>query len=192
MSITATKLLHPYAWQLAKAFIDDVEVACERIEICGSIRRRRAEVGDIEILCVPRAVSVAAKVRDGDLLGVGEELLLDSILGDLCGASLLKKLKGGERYQQFSVLTRKEPVMLDLFRCDKDNWGLQLLIRTGPEAFSKQIVTPRRKGGLLPGHLQIRNGFRIYDTAGQQVACPEERQVFELFEMKYVEPWDRK
>jgi len=42
----------------AKAIAEQIRVllrpACNRIEIAGSIRRRKPEVGDIELLCIPK------------------------------------------------------------------------------------------------------------------------------------------
>ncbi|MBU2597552.1 MAG: hypothetical protein KJ757_08345 [Planctomycetes bacterium] len=46
--------------QKAKAIAEELksllEPACERITIAGSIRRQKPDVGDIELLCIPKYV----------------------------------------------------------------------------------------------------------------------------------------
>src|SRR5690348_18038472 len=42
------------AWQVARPLAFALERVCERVEIAGSLRRKKAEVGDIEILFIPK------------------------------------------------------------------------------------------------------------------------------------------
>lgn len=55
-----------------KSLIQMLADTCERIEMAGSVRRQVFEVGDIELLCIPKPGAV-------DLFGepVGSESLLD-------------------------------------------------------------------------------------------------------------------
>src|SRR5437879_3251534 len=50
------KLTHARA--IADDLIEKITPLCERCEIAGSIRRQKAEVGDIEIVAVPRWIEV--------------------------------------------------------------------------------------------------------------------------------------
>lgn len=42
------------AQRLAQQLVVDLEPACERIEVAGSIRRQRSQVKDIELVVIPR------------------------------------------------------------------------------------------------------------------------------------------
>jgi hypothetical protein len=76
-------------------------------------------------------------------------------------------------------------------------------LRTGPAAFSRQLVVPKRddKGrpgrtkdrrpGLLPIHIKPVDGWLCYRTSGERIETPTEQSVFELFGMPYQEPWER-
>jgi len=67
---------------------------------------------------------------------------------------------------------------LDLFIVDHLAWPVQLAIRTGPRNFSRKIVTPRNKGGLLPSDMRIHNG-QIWKS-NLPVKLESEREFLEL------------
>jgi hypothetical protein len=81
--------------------------------------------------------------------------------------------------------------------------GWILLLRTGPAAFSRQLVVPKRddKGrpgrtkdrrpGLLPIHIKPVDGWLTYRTSGERIETPTEQSVFDLFDIPYIEPWSR-
>ncbi len=99
-----------YATEIAEKTLAQLEPYCERIEIAGSIRRKRPEVKDVEIVLIPR-------VKDLSLL----KIQIDK----------WKKNKG-----TFPCLYTQrrlpEGIGLDLFVATPATWGLQLAIRTGP------------------------------------------------------------
>lgn len=66
---------------------------CEQIEIAGSIRREKAEVGDIEIICIPKFVEEEAEIEPG----------LDSFLGDVDLEKGTRKLNILDRELRFYV-----------------------------------------------------------------------------------------
>lgn len=43
------------AWAVAGELKDKLEPACKRIEVAGSLRRCQPDVGDIELVCIPKA-----------------------------------------------------------------------------------------------------------------------------------------
>lgn len=49
-----TKFPRTQALAVAEELVAALRPACERLEIAGSLRRGKAEVGDVEILFVPR------------------------------------------------------------------------------------------------------------------------------------------
>src|SRR3989344_4737374 len=50
---------YPYAEAHAMALdvVEQLRLHCERIEVAGSIRRKKAEIGDIEIVAIPKPYS---------------------------------------------------------------------------------------------------------------------------------------
>jgi DNA polymerase/3'-5' exonuclease PolX len=155
-----------------------LQPACERIEIAGSIRRKKTEIGDIEIVCIP------LYSFSPDLFGdpVQEYALTD----DVIKAQDWKTVKNGKKYKQFVL---EGGAQLDLFLVTPETWGLQLLIRTGPADFSHRLVTGRRHGGCLPAGWKVKDG-RLHGYNGA-LETTEERDVFAALGMDWIAPEDR-
>ena len=138
----------------ASLVIDHLQPHCDRVEIAGSIRRKCAEVGDIEIVCIPRLISNEQKT----LFPGDEGELIITWPGDECVHTIADEnslVKDGERYKQFAYNGRQ----VDLFLTTKEQWGLIFAIRTGPAEFSQKIVTQKSKGGYLLDICQVRDGW---------------------------------
>jgi DNA polymerase/3'-5' exonuclease PolX len=184
VSQTATKLPLQRARWIAEAVVTDLAPGCTRIEIAGSVRRRKPECGDIEIVAIP---------REPEKLVVGSPgTLLDQILDKLCrgqGVSqrTLIQLKAGDRYKQYEIV--HAGCRLDLFLCTPETWGWILLLRTGPETFTKRVVTKRQHGGLCPLQLRFEGG-RIWQ-GDKVLPTPEEIDVFKALMTPWREPWER-
>lgn len=199
MSKTILKLAE--AQRIAEAVVAELRPGCERIEVAGSVRRRKPEVGDLEVVCVPR-------VEAAGLFGAEERSLLLPILDRLCEERRLVFLQGGEKARKYAFV-KQDGLCLDLFIVRPETWGVQLAIRTGPAAFSQALVTRRCHGGLLPDDCKVHDG-RVWrrvppdgppDGASREwiqvdgesfahVPTPEERDVLELCG-GWREPWDR-
>src|SRR3989304_4969145 len=82
------------AWMIAQRSVMLLMPLCQRVEIAGSIRRRKSQVGDIEIVCVPRMT--------GGLFG--DQPVYIPPLGQV--------VKDGDRYKQYIL---GEGIKLDLF-----------------------------------------------------------------------------
>lgn len=172
----------PYAQmhKVASAVVERLAPACHRIEIAGSLRRCVEMVGDIEIVAVPKL--------DLDLfgnpVGVGE---VDRLLAGWP----LTLLKNGPKYKQFSFVgTAGNTYKVDLFlQPDPATWGVNMLIRTGSATFSHKMVTPHWQGGLMPMAYKVEGarvwcGIDLFET-------PEETDIFKLWGMDFIEPWER-
>ena len=93
---------------------------CERLEIAGSIRRKKPEPKDIEFVAIPKGNK------------------LDNFLKK----QKFKYLKNGPKYKQIIL---PEGINLDLFLCTKYNFGNIYLIRTGNWKFSMLMMGIRTK-----------------------------------------------
>ena len=175
-----TRLPLPEAQRLANVFLDAVRPFCERAEVAGSVRRGEAEVGDIEVVIQPILTPIIGLF--------GEQVGVQDALAGFNWSAWGQVLKNGERYKQ--ILTPKG-ISLDVFIVlPPAQWGLIYLIRTGPAAFSQWAVTPRRKGGGLPSHLQVKDGAIWHGK--RLIPTPTEADVFKVLGMEYIPPAERK
>lgn len=143
---------------------------CERIEIAGSIRRRKPEVGDIEVVCIPKVVRVGLF---GDLVerSPGYCRIVDQwerIKGRSDGKYTQRRLPDG--------------ITLDLFTATVENWGLILAIRTGSAEYSHNVLATR----------WVRRGYVSKDgmlhRGDETVVVREERDLFDLIGVPWVDP----
>src|SRR5688572_29668173 len=106
---------------IAEKIIEELRPHCYRCEIAGSVRRRRSEVKDIEIVAIPKPFEIG---------------LLESGIATV--VNRWDKVKGTLpcRYTQRRL---PEGIALDLFFADKTNWGLIYAIRTGSADFSHKV-----------------------------------------------------
>lgn len=160
-----------------------------RAEIAGSLRRGKADVGDVEIVLQPR--------MDTDLFGepISTSAALDGGVTRCFAEGLLAwdtaVIRNGPRHKRFVLPALGIP--LDLFLPAPESWGNILAIRTGDADFSRLLVTQRYKGGLLPNWMRHGDG-RLFarapgypdfreepepnDYTESVLACPTEEAFF--------------
>ena len=192
------------AQRLARILTRRLEPACARIEVAGSIRRGKAWVGDVELVCIPRAggqldALLARLEREGDEGGrriYRSRAFLEERLAGL-GLPFVHTTdvrRWGERYKRFYVWASRQYgiVAVDLFVATRENWGAIYAIRTGPGDFSQALVThlkcctPYRQqdgqvvvqatGAVVP----VYEEADYFALAGLPVIPPERRTVAEL------------
>ena len=169
-----TKMPYAQALGLAEKFITQIRPMCDRVEIAGSLRRKKDQVGDIEIVCIPKIVKAP------DMFGYA----ISSRPIDEIGARF-KLVKNGPNYKQLDMGSYH----IDLFITTPAQWGVIFTIRTGSADFSHWLVTPRSKGGGCPSYLKVKDG-RI-DDGHKYIATPEEQDVFTVMGIPYIEPEKR-
>lgn len=182
----------PFPLSLARSIADGLVLtlapACDQIKIAGSIRRRKTQVKDIEIVCQPKYTEEAL-----DLFGTPQRInLLDQRLADLVAAGSMRPGdKNGERYRTFFITTLHDQIKVDLFIVlPPAQWGVILTLRTGPADYSKWLVTSQAQGGALPNHLRINEG-RLITEIGKVIDTPTEADFFNAIGHPYLNPTDR-
>ena len=169
MSDTGTKLPLAIATVLASNVCASI---IGESHVVGSVRRRKPEVGDIEVM-VRQGAAVKLNVSPGGLYG-GE---WETIKG------------GGEKWKFWQLRHSKRGYVLDLYRFDENNRGSIMLIRTGPAEFSRRFVMELRERGLRHEDGYVRSSAEPVGDA--IVPCPLEKDAFALAGMEWVEPEDR-
>lgn len=151
-----------------------LEPHCTRIQIAGSIRRKKPFPGDIEIVCIPKAIEVTDDLFD-TRMDVSPEFIKQ--------VNCWEKVKGEPegKYTQRIV----DGVKLDLFMATPQNWGYILAIRTGSAEYSHWVLAAT----------WVRLGYKGVDgnltREGKVVPVPEETTLFELLKLDFVEPENR-
>jgi len=164
---------------IAEEIRADMAPFCKRVEIAGSVRRRKANVHDIEIIAEPLFKPIRNLFQ--------EPVLSASLLDDYLNSLMWQRIKGGNKYKQFAL---PQGINLDLFLVTPPaHWGVLFVIRTGPADFSKWIVTPRKYGGCLPSDCKVVDGAIL--RRGRVVDLPEEIDFLDLLGLGWVEPWER-
>ncbi len=134
---------------------------CSRIEIAGSVRRKRPEVNDIDLVLIP---SDLWKLHSA-IMGLGSVKM------------------SGMKIQRVMVGI----VQVDLYFASEETWGTLLLIRTGSTENNILLCTMARgRGWQLKA-----SGEGLLDENGQRIAGDTEASIFEALEVPWQEPWER-
>lgn len=178
------------AFDLASSLVHQLEDACERIEIAGSLRRLKPEVHDIELVAIPKY----GAADGGDLWGTTVEVdLLTERLENIGGlrlrnveshkkdGSIVDGIRDGDSYKALAYM--EVPVDLFIVRPPAE-WGVIFAIRTGPGDWNQRIVTDCQR------YLRRVEKGRVY-RSGKYVPCPEEEDFFAAVGQEYLPPAER-
>jgi DNA polymerase (family 10) len=165
------------AQKIAETLKGLLEESCERIGIAGSIRRRKPEVGDIELLCIPRFEN-----------GVD---MLDKELGNMRFLGILAprpNKRGSFTYGPENKLMLHVPtgIGVDIFSTTEECWPVALVVRTGGKQTNIRISMAAQARGYK--FHAYGSGF---STPQEEIVCRSEREVFEAVGLPYREPWER-
>jgi len=144
------KMPFDQAMPIARKYRDWLAPYCEPdyCVIAGSLRRKKSTVGDIEIVAIPRGIAP-------DMFGqpVLYEAATNKAIAEMIAAGA-EVVKDGERYKQLAL---PEGIGLDLFLViPPAQWGVKLLLGTGPVEFNAWVVTHRDQGGAMPNDCEMR------------------------------------
>jgi DNA polymerase/3'-5' exonuclease PolX len=186
---TAIKRPRAQVLPVAKELLRLLAPSCERLEFAGSLRRETKEVGDIELVGIPK-IDERITENPGFLFNPNAELsqkikvnLLWEQLDVVAGRSYIKH---GDKYRQFvRRVPGGEPIKVDVFTATPENWGLIMVIRTGPWEFSRYVMTQLNRSGYKSDEGAVYVAYRDEATGkltprGDPIPTPTEEDVFEL------------
>ena len=158
---------YEYALNIANDVVDRLKPHCERIEIAGSVRRKKPiNIHDIEIVAIPKPYEV-------DLFASGIALVIPK----------WEKVKG-ELPCKYTQRIHESGAKLDIFFATPENWGFMFAVRTGNASFSKHL-----------GKMWVKYGYKGVEgnlmRSGKKIAVREEVELFKMLGLKYVEPEER-
>jgi len=161
-----------------------------RCRIVGSVRRGKKEVGDIEILYVPKTVM---KRGPGEMFE-SEHDAVALVLKELQDSGMLDKRKNADGCLTWGPQIKlarhiATGIPVDLFATNEASWWNYLVCRTGPADLNARIAVMAKARGWK--WEPYSSGFRSLGNPDEVHAVKSEREVFEFVGMKYVEPEKR-
>jgi len=175
---------------VAEWLVSQLEPGCVRIQIAGSVRRERVEVGDIEIVYVPM---VETRPDPADLFGPEISVnLTDERIAVLERANALARRRNRNGSEMFGQCNKfmvhvGSGIPVDLFSTQEACWFNYVVCRTGGMKNNLQIAkAAQRKGwkwnpygrGFSKGEkcFQVESERDVYGFVGLPWKEPRERQ----------------
>ena len=165
------------AWRIEA----ELRPICKRIAIAGSIRRRKESVKDVEILCVPEAGPT-------NLFGDPMEDAITLHLRNECGKgrwAMRVNAKNATTFGPLNKLMLYDGFPVDIFTATLENWGRDLMIRTGSADWNKRImqrfIDLKRHGHAYGPHAMTFGN-------GMTADAPDEETMFRLLGWEYQPP----
>jgi len=149
------------AQKVADAVVKSLGPYCQRIEIAGSIRRRKPWVNDVDLVVI-----------SGDLWSLHGELMK---LGQLkmSGKKIMRVMIGSTQ--------------VDIYVADEDTWSTLLLIRTGSKENNIRLCSRAKDMGW---HLAA-SGDGLFNEDGQRIAGDTEISTYNALGLPYQRPEER-
>src|SRR3972149_7096025 len=157
------------AGKLAEAIKAAVEAHCDKIEIVGSIRRRKPEVHDIDFVVVAKS--------DSDWQRINESLRRLKAKPNCSGNQLIKAY----------LPCQNGLFQVDFYRARPSTFGIHLLIRTGSADHNMWLASYAISKGMRLKYSEglIKDGATIagedekgvFDALGLPCPLPTEREI---------------
>lgn len=187
------------AKELAFNILNTLIPHCDKIHIAGSVRREKAFVKDIEIVCQPKETILK------DMFGWDEGIIRDLEFSKQVRE--LGEIVKGNTDGKYMQIKLPQGINLDLFMPDTDDYFRQFAIRTGSAEYSHTVIA---RGWLKLGWVGTEEGLRRIEDC-QQVAngsgkskwkivnkngvrppvWKSEEEFFEWLNVKWIEPSQR-
>lgn len=183
-----SKIKYPRATALAVAKeLCDIQRLCERLIFAGSLRRRKSEVGDVEILYIPKFTTVPDGLFDSKQVNI-----VDVCLEEMIRAGIIAKrrnVNGSVMWGEKNKLAvhAASGIPVDFFAATTENWFNYLVCRTGGAESNMAIASAAQAKGWKWNPYGV--GFT--DQHGGEWPVASEREVFSLAGLPYKEPWER-
>lgn len=161
----------------------------DRIELAGSIRRRRPTVGDVEILFIPKFAPVTVDLFGG----TAPVSLADRAIDTMVDLGILQRrpnVLGNVSWGKLNKLAvhTATGIPVDLFATTPDAWFNYLVCRTGGEKSNIRVASYARRRGYQWNPYE--SGFTKL-TTGKVFPMESEAAVFEFVNLQCVPPWER-
>lgn len=163
------------------AAILELDAVTERWQVAGSVRRADPTVSDVDLVLIPAEGDVAGD----DLFATPQRV---NRLWHALDNFAANPRHGAEKRKWGNVVRALiwRDLRFEFYTAAADNFAAVLAVRTGPAKLNELVMA----GMKDRGH-PCRNGFRVYDPAGDPIPVPDEARFFELAGLRCVPPAER-
>ena len=159
--MTQGKIALERAEKVAAEIIKRLAPHCQRIEVAGSIRRRKTWVNDIDLVLIPNDLWAFHR----EVMGLGSM--------KMSGGKIMRVMVGA--------------IQIDIYAATPETWATLLLIRTGSAQHNIKLASlAKKKGWRLAA-----SGDGLFDETGERIAGDTESSIFTALGLKYLEPRQR-
>jgi len=182
-----TKFAAGVAFQIADNLCFLLNPHCLKIAIAGSLRRQKSQVGDIEIVFIPKMRSVKI-----DLFYVAEVPSPDDLFKLWLDSGVIAKRKNKLGHESWGPKNKLavhvgSGIPVDFFTATEENWFNYLVCRTGSAENNIEIA----KAAQAKGWMWQPYGKGFIDKSGEWHQPKSEEEVFTLVGLPYLAPKDR-
>lgn len=181
-------------WPLAYALgvAEDLKAllapTCERVAIAGSVRRRRETVKDIELVVIPRYQASMNLFGEGEKRTDLLSMVIDAYMN--IDGIFSKRMNTAGRPIGYGPLNKylvhvPTGLAVDIFTATPENWGMAMVVRTGPKELNVRMMQRFRELGMEGGVYWVKHVI-------EEIPVPDEETVFRLLQWPYVRPEARK
>jgi len=149
------------AQKIAEAVVKRLSPYCKKIEVAGSIRRRKPLVRDVDIVLIPSDTWNLAH----EVMGLGSSRA--------AGEKLKRIINNG--------------VQVDLYYASEATWATLLLIRTGSAENNIRLATLAKKRGWR----LAASGDGLFNEKGERIAGDTERSIYDALGLPWQRPEGR-
>lgn len=191
MENESAKPRFPYelAMQVAEELKASLEPVCQQVVIAGSLRRKRALVGDVELLFIPKYED-----RLIDMFATGPFDLAAERIGQMLEEGLIAKrpkVNGTFTWGESNKLAIHVPsrVPVDFFATTRENWWVSLVVRTGGKLTNLSLTG----GAIKLGRSLNAYGCGVtHQVSGKVTKAHSEEEVFKLCGVPFRKPEERR
>ncbi len=156
-----SKISLEWATKIAAKVTERLSPYCEKIEVAGSVRRKKPWVNDIDFVLIP-----------ADLWNLHHEIMG---IGQV-------KVKGDKIMRVMSGI-----VQIDLYVATRETWGTLLLIRTGSAENNIRLCSRAKTRGWR----LAASGDGLFNEADQRIAGDSEISIYNALGVRWQRPEER-
>lgn len=175
------------ALDVARELVRALKPVCDRLVVAGSLRRRKADVGDVEIIYIPKF-----EERQADLISTEQVSLADEAIEALVrGGTLAKRASVTGSFAwgaKNKLAVHRSGIPVDLFCTNEAAWWNYLVCRTGPADCNTRIASEAQRRGYRWNPYGA--GFTCA-TRGDVFPMASEEAVFAFVGLPFLQPWER-
>jgi DNA polymerase (family 10) len=162
--------VEPLAFKILQA----VEPFGEKVQIAGSIRRRKGRINDVDLVIQPKP-ECAAWLN-----------IIKQIRSEFDAVTEKQGEKLAVMYIPFSSKQGQGYVQVDLYRATRATFGILLLVRTGSKEHNVHLCNVALAKGM-----RLLYSLGLVDKDCKVIAGKTEEEVFEALGLPFVVPQDR-